>query len=93
MSNTRIVERLSALADGIELGQVSVEDFRDELLGHTGALERMPYDLVVEARQVWAQLTKAIDSGQAALVNVHALGDWLRTWTKQVPSDPPSSKH
>ena len=80
LSNTRILERLNALADGVELGQVSIAGFCDELLGHTEALERMPYALVEEAQFVRAQLTKAIDLGQEGSVDVHALGDWLRRW-------------
>jgi hypothetical protein len=42
MSNARIVERITALADEVELGQISVAGFRDELLGHTETLEGVP---------------------------------------------------
>jgi hypothetical protein len=88
MSNARILERLGALADQVELGEVSVAGFRDELLGHTEALERVPFAHLKEAQYVWAELTRALDRGQEPFVDVHALGDWLRRWVAQVPGGP-----
>jgi hypothetical protein len=88
MSNVRIAERLGALADGVELRVVSVSDFADQLLGHTEALERMPYSRLKEAQMVQAQLRHAISHGQEQFVDVHTLGDWLRGWMAHVPSDP-----
>lgn len=83
-ANERIIQRLSALADEVELRQVSVVDFRDQLLGHTEALEGVPFALVKEAQMVWGQLTAAIDKGDGLHVDVHPLGNWLREWTARV---------
>jgi hypothetical protein len=88
VSNTGIVKRLEAFADAVELGEMTVNDFRDGLLGQIEALERLPYSHVKEAQWVWAELTRAIEAGQAELVDVHALGDWLRRWTAKVPCGP-----
>ncbi|HTK74564.1 MAG TPA: hypothetical protein VL371_04850 [Gemmataceae bacterium] len=88
MSNARIAERLGALADGVELGVVSVSDFAHELLGHTEALERISYRQIKEAQMVQAQLRQAISRGEEQMVDIHALGDWLRGWVAHVPSDP-----
>jgi hypothetical protein len=87
MSNARIAERLSALADGVELGAVSVRDFAEQLLGHTEALEQMPYSQLKEAQVVQAQLRHAVSQGQERMVDVHAVGDWLRGWLARVPGD------
>lgn len=87
MSNARIVERLGAMADAVELGLTSVCDFRDELLGHTEAVERVPYALIKEAQLVRAELSQAINQGQEEWIDVHVLGDWLRRWAAQVPCD------
>jgi hypothetical protein len=48
----------------------------------------MKYSHLKEAQIVWAQLRRAIDAGEEHLVDVHAVGDWLRTWLDQVPCDP-----
>lgn len=85
MSNARIADRLGMLADQVELGQVSVRDFTDQLLGHAGAMEGLTYGQHKEAKQVWAQLRRAIDQGEEHLVNANALGDWLRIWLARVP--------
>jgi hypothetical protein len=87
VSNARITGRLNALADEVESGQTSVGMFADELIGHTGAVDNVPYALIVEARQVWAQLTRAIDQGQEQLVAVRPLADWIRGWTARVPRE------
>lgn len=86
MSNARIANRLNAMADGVELGTASIQEFADELLGHTEALEGMAYSQLKEAQSVRAQLLLAVEQGEAQLVDVHALGDWLRGWVARIPS-------
>jgi hypothetical protein len=88
MSNSRIAGQLSALADEVELGQVSVSQFADQLLGYTEALERMPYSRIKEAQMVRAQLNAAIERGEAKRIDLHRLGDWLRDWVAKVPIGP-----
>ncbi|HEY4260581.1 MAG TPA: hypothetical protein VGM98_10480 [Schlesneria sp.] len=87
MSNARIVGQLSALADELELGQIRVSDFANQLCGHTEALDRMQYVQLKEAQTVQAQLRIAIEQGEEQVVNVHRVGDWLRAWIAQVPID------
>ena len=86
-ANARIVARLNALADAVELGTASAAEVRDTLLGHTEAVERVPYSLVKEAQLVWGQLTRAIVAGRESDIDVHSLGDWLRRWASKVPID------
>lgn len=86
-ANARIVARLTALADAVELGTASAIEVRDTLLGHTEAVERVPYSLIKEAQLVRAQLTRAIDADRVSDIDVHSLGDWLRWWASQVPED------
>jgi hypothetical protein len=69
----------------MELGQITVSDFAAKLLGHTEALERVPYRELKEAQMVRAQLEHAIRRGEADLVDVHRLSDWLREWAGRVP--------
>lgn len=87
MSNARIVEQLNVVAENLESGQLSVTDFRDQILGQTAAVERIPYSMVKEAQHIWGQLTNAIDEGKAQLVDVKALGDWVRGWALRVPCE------
>ena len=87
-ANARIVERLLALADHVELGMVTPTEVRDALLGRTEAVERVPYTLVKDAQLVRAELTRAIAAGREPDIDVHALGDWLRRWASQVPCGP-----
>jgi hypothetical protein len=89
VSNARIVERLEVLAEQLELGEITVSSFTDQLLGHTEALDRMSYGQLKEAQLVRAQLWQAIDQGNEQLVDIHAVGDWLRQWLRKVPVDPP----
>lgn len=86
MSNQAIVARLGAMADDVELGQTDVATFTSEFFGHIQALDRIPYSHLKEAQLARAQLCQAIEQGQEALVDVHALGDWLRGWLAKVPS-------
>lgn len=87
MSNARIAGQLSALADEVELGQLSVSDFADQLLGHTEALDRMQYRQIKEAQMVQAQLRLAVERGEEQAIDVYRPGDWLRTWVAQVPTE------
>ena len=84
MSNTHLVDRLNGLADAVELGTLSVDEMRDTLLGHIEAIDGVPYSMVKEAQYVWAQLTKAVESGDQQSVDVNVLGDWLRHWAERV---------
>lgn len=86
-ANARIVERLVALADHVELGLVTPSEVRDTLLGHTEAVERVPYSMVKDAQLVWGELSRAIDAGREQDIDVHALGDWLRKWAARVPCE------
>lgn len=86
MSNSRIIDRLNGLADAIELGSIGINDIRDTLLGHTEAVEGVPYQMVKEAQFVWAQLSHAIEAGEEQSVDVHVLGNWLREWAARVPN-------
>jgi hypothetical protein len=86
-SNARIARTLIALADDVELGIASPTEVRDSLPGHIGAIDRIPYTMVKEAKQIVGQLSQAIDSGREQDVNCHALGDWLRGWASKVPVD------
>jgi hypothetical protein len=79
------MDRLSALANEVELGETSVSEFANQLLGQTEALEGIPYAMLKEAQMVQAQIAAAIDGGQEQLVNVHTVGDWLREWVARVP--------
>jgi hypothetical protein len=87
-ANARIVARLTALADHLELGMARPREVCDTLLGHTEAVERVPYSMVKDAQVVHAQLSQAINAGRENDINVHALGDWLRKWASQVPCEP-----
>ena len=73
MSNAHIVERMNAIADEIDAGKLCAQDVRDTLLGHTEAMEGVPYAMVKEAQSIWGQLTNAIESGQEQSIDSNAL--------------------
>jgi hypothetical protein len=80
----RVCYRLNGLAVAVELGTLSVEEMRDTLLGHIEAIDGVPYSMVKEVQYVWAQLTRAVESGDQKSVDVNVLGDWLRHWAERV---------
>lgn len=81
--NARITERLEALANQLEAGEVTLQDFAEQIRGHTTALENLKYSQIKEAQLAVAQLESAAASGQ--LVDARAVGDWLRRWLASVP--------
>ncbi len=87
MSNARIADRLAMLADRVELGQVTVRDFIDQLLGHTNAMDGLAYSQHKEAQEVREQLRRLVEQGDEHLVNVHAVGDWLRDWLSRATGE------
>ncbi len=93
MSNARIVETLNAIADQLNSGEISVSAFTDQLMGHTNAIDNIPYALTIEARQVWAQLDNAIRQGNESRVAGQPLVNWLRDWTSRVPFDNSESEN
>ena len=88
MSNARIADRLAMLADRVELGQITVREFIDQLLGHTNAMDGLAYSQHKEAQEVREQLRRAIEQGDEQRVNVNAVGDWLRDWLSRATGDP-----
>ena len=86
-AHARIAEQLAALADQVELGMATPSEVRDTLLGHTEAVERVPYAMVKDAQLLWGELSRAIDAGREQEIDVHALGDWLRGWASRVPRE------
>lgn len=80
--NVRIIERLEALADQLELGEISLRDFGDQINGQITALENMKYSHIKEGQSVAYQLQQLAENEP---VDVHAVGDWLRRWLASVP--------
>jgi hypothetical protein len=87
-SNRRIVEQLLTLADGLENGSTTTIQLHDCLLGHTEAVENLPYSMYKDAQLVQAQLARAISIGRAQDIDVVPLAAWLRRWAFQVPCGP-----
>jgi transposase-like protein len=88
VSNSNIVARLKALADGLECGDVSVSELARQLNGHASALDRMEYRRIKEAQMVGAQLQMAVEERREHDVDRNALLTWLHKWIESVPVDP-----
>jgi len=87
VSNSNIVARLTALANGFESGTISVSVLARELSGHASALDRMEYRRIKEAQMVQAQLEVAVEAGREGDVDRPSLLAWLREWIRNVPVD------